>query len=121
MRFLNKQTCQKLIGLGCKSETIGVYANNDRLLIKPHHHLQLIDEPYYGMQPFVDAFTLCDFLDTTEQAIQNCKLVFKNAKSRQCPICDGISADLHNWRLSRHMIVDSNDAIAFIEEYVSKL
>ena len=99
MRFLKKQTCQKLIELGCKSDG-NFYSWSDVKNNEPHLFPE--DTPI---------FTLCDFLDTTEQAIQNCKILIQ---------------DGNNWTLSkieqfRHSIIDSIDPIAFIEEYVSKL
>lgn len=66
MKFIDKKTCEKLLALGCKSES-GFYYN--------YYDGGECTNPVRDKRE-VQAFTPYDFLSDSKQAFENCRIVF---------------------------------------------
>lgn len=76
MLFLNRETCQKLLNRGLKTvDPKGLWQanefvwNNENLLC-----FYGASNPKYG--PYIPAFSIAHFLESNQQALQNCKSLF---------------------------------------------
>lgn len=99
MRFFPKEICQKLVELGCVSSSNFIWKQ-----------MNLDKNGYFTTYGFksdltdTEAFTLLDFIDTTEQAKENMEKVFRG----------------HSVYRHLHAIIDSPDGIEYITNVVSE-
>lgn len=114
MRFLDKPTCEKLVKMGCVSESEFYFwldPLNDAYKPVP-------GVPFFSREeiPFkVSAFTLEDFVGTHEQAKENCRILW-GLKSE----LDGMYLWKHACYAKRHKILDSDDWVEFLRVEVEK-
>ena len=126
MRFLRKDICEKLVELGCVSSKEFLW-DKEMDSIEPYHCIQ-----FDNINEGFDAFTLCDFLETEAYAVENCRKL--KPEKYVCNKC-GETLDkqgccfrntTHEFTTSgsnwlRNRILNSKDAIQFIEEFVEGL
>lgn len=113
MKFLERKICEKLMNMGCKSES-GFYwlDSPDYPSLKSELERLYVDE---YIETATIAFCLEDFVGTTDQARENCKKLFGlehrishedqgRQFDRYCKCC----------KCARHAITDSNDWVEYI-------
>jgi hypothetical protein len=138
MRFLPKDICEKLVEMGCKSNS-GHWFRSDASI---YGQLNEGDINYTEATP---VFTLCDFVATEEYAKENCRKLlpeFRFKPSGPCPHCGGDVATRNPKGFCDHLyypenckicdfqhmtrnefrkaIIDSPDAIEYISKAVEE-
>lgn len=69
MEFLDKSTCEKLVKIGCKSESAFGYDSTAHIRKLPHDSIAGSALDLFG--PYTTAFTPWDFVGTSKQAREN--------------------------------------------------
>ena len=98
MNFTPKKLCEKLVKMGCKSDTNIRFYKCD-------------PDPIRGVQ--IPAFTLEDFVANTEQARENAKIVWPGVTAVDAN--DPLEGNLSAWALNRHAMIDADDPWKFLE------
>lgn len=127
MRFLSKETCQRLVKIGCVSHSGFYYNGNGDIGFSFVHN----NDPSLGtsnsflLEDEIRIFILEDFLGTHEAAIENCKKVWG-----EIPVLDDIWVNFERpiefkedpaWVYMRHKILNSSDWVKFIEDEVKEM
>lgn len=81
MRFLDRETCEKLVEIGCVSKSTFYHIDSDCGTGSWKGIEQYFKYPEEADGVFTivtHAFTLSDFLETEEYAIENCRKLWPN-------------------------------------------
>lgn len=110
MKFYSKETSEKLVGLGCTSQS-GMY------WAQKHHSDEWMITPI-PLGTHTPAFCIADFLSSEEYAIENAKKLFDSAG----PYSEWTGTQyikIKAYYHYRHELLDSPDQLKFIEDFLT--
>lgn len=117
MDFLDKLTCEKLVAMGCKSESGFYYPSNHEYFIQTplFHSRSIVPEG-------VPTFTPWDFVQNSEHARINLQNLL-GIKKLDPEKCDIEIKKIIEFAINkfRHNCIDSEDAVKYICDAVEKI
>lgn len=112
MRFLPKEICEKLIEMGCKNQCFFYW-------YKDLYDYPIVDKSNYKEEfpeHYIPAFSLEDFVGTHEQAKENAKIIWSGVEAISDDPLDGNGP---KWLLNRHELIDSDDWVEYITNFLN--
>lgn len=111
MKFFSKETSQKLLMIGCVTNSMMIWVTYPSFQDCLEYQRAAGPYPEY-VKP---AFSISDFLGNETYCIENCKIIFGNDWAKYDCVYDGFR---NFYEAMRHEILDAKDQEKFIVEAI---